>query len=225
MFLSNKLKASQATFVSSVSPGLTYIGSNLDTGSASSYTFTSEPIGVADSSRMVVVCVSGYNTGNSGWTNCTVGGVTYSLNVSISNQRNPVNIFGVYLSTGTTANIVLTGNGTMQNCSISVYAMYGDGSYTFEDTNNIGTGATGSADQSVVLTCSSGANIVALATAENSVSGSFTAGITNNDFSANQENLWTITGHSNNVTSGNKTITASFSNSSSRKRVVAVSII
>jgi len=225
MFLSNKLKASQATFVSSVSPGLTYIGSNLDTGSASSYTFTSEPIGVADSSRMVVVCVSGYNSGNSAWTNCTVGGVSYSLNVSLANQRNPLNIFGVYLSTGTTADIVLTGNATTQNCSISVYAMYGDGSYTFEDTDNVSTGGTGSASQSVILTCSSGASIVALGTAESSTSGSFTAGITDNDLSANQENLWTITGHSNDVTSGNKTITATWSNNSSRKRLLAVSII
>ena len=223
MSLSKRLQS--ASSFKAVETGLVYIGSNLNTGSASSYTFTSEPIGVADSSRMVVVCVSGYNSSNSAWTNCTVGGVSYSLNVSISNQRNPLNIFGVYLSTGTTADIVLTGNGTTANCSISVYAMYGDGSYTFEDTDNVATGSSGSGSQNVVLTCSSGANIVALATAESSVSGSFTAGITDNDFSALQENLWTITGHSNDVTSGSITVTASFSNTSSRKRVVAVSII
>lgn len=101
------------------------------------YTYSGAAIGTAASDRKVVVGILGRSTNPSTRTisSVTVAGVSATQAVYVSNTIGNVSAFYVAdVPTGTTGDVVVTWNDTMQNSTIGVYAMYGAASSTPHDT-------------------------------------------------------------------------------------------
>ena len=104
-----------------------------DTTDLTTYTFSSAALGTAASDRKVVVTIHGRSTNPSTRTisSVTIGGVTATEAVSVSNTiGNRCAIYVADVPTGTTGDIVVVFNDTMQKCAVGSYAMYGAGSST-----------------------------------------------------------------------------------------------
>jgi len=110
-------------------------------GSASSYTFSSQSIGDADDSRIIVIAVTvGWNGSVSTVTGVTVGGASAAQQAAateggVENMR--AEVWSVAVAAGTTADVVVSCSATTGNnrgCGISVYRMVGDVEVGAEDT-------------------------------------------------------------------------------------------
>lgn len=106
---------------------LSYIGANASTANTSTYTFTAEPIGAAQSDRDVVVFYTVGDTGTVGTvSSVTIGGNSATLDVNSANDRIIIGFARLRVTTGTTADIVVNcSGGTPQNCNIAVYRLIG----------------------------------------------------------------------------------------------------
>lgn len=108
-------------------PVLTFIGTTTDTTNAAVATFTNHAIGTASSDRFVVVAAYHASTSSRTMT-CTIGGNAATALVTLdSGGSTPgrVTLFGLTVTTGTTATIVLTSTGTPTAHAVSVYTVTG----------------------------------------------------------------------------------------------------
>lgn len=125
-----------SSFVSSASDGV----------DASSFTFTGQNIGSAAATRIVVVTVHG--RGNASVSGVTIGGVSATQVVALSNPasgvRDTVAMFQLAFAAGTTANIVVTWSASVGRCAIGVFNITGDAaaSSTATATQNSGDPTT-----------------------------------------------------------------------------------
>jgi len=110
-------------------------------GSASSYTFSSQSIGTADDSRIVVVAVTvGFNGSVSTVTGVTVGGASAAQQAAATNgavENFRAEVWSVAVASGTSADVVVSlsaATGNNRGCGISVYRMIGDVEVGAEDT-------------------------------------------------------------------------------------------
>jgi hypothetical protein len=106
---------------------ISFVGDNSSTANATAYTFSSEPIGVADSGRVVIVGVAGRAAGTSGFSlsSLTVGGISAS-NITTAHgntdgNSNCVALAAVEVPSGTTEDIVATFNREAVRSAIQVY--------------------------------------------------------------------------------------------------------
>lgn len=101
-----------------------YIGTASSGTSASSFTFSSQSIGTADTNRIVFVAVGA--TGNSGVTvsSVTIGGNNATLVNSGSIGFGTMTCAYLVVPSGTTATIVANFSGSQNRCAIDVYAIY-----------------------------------------------------------------------------------------------------
>jgi hypothetical protein len=113
---------------------VTYVGTNTNTTGASTYTFTSEPVGAAAADRTTVVVVTGIQNSstNSGAPTVTIGGSAATGDVTSigANAGSARAIAGIYSRanpSGTTATIVVTFALAMFECVIYVYNVTGAG--------------------------------------------------------------------------------------------------
>lgn len=96
----------------------------------SSYTFSNVPIGPASSDRFVIVAVMFSGSGaNRTISSCSIGG-TNGTNLVGAGVQEVTYFFGRNIASGTTANIVVTGSGTMARCAIVVWSLTGLNSLT-----------------------------------------------------------------------------------------------
>ena len=102
-------------------------------GSASSYTFSSQSIGTADDSRIVVVAVTvGFNGSVSTVTGVTVGGTSAAQQAAATegaSENFRAEVWSVAVASGTSADVVVSlssATGNNRGCGISVYRMIGD---------------------------------------------------------------------------------------------------
>jgi hypothetical protein len=97
------------------------------TGSTADFSFSGVSIGTANENRVIILGIYSYNgNGNPGEDpiSVTVGGVSASEVATIrTGNTSRTSIFAVALSSGTTANIVVTPNGTQTSCGIGVWRM------------------------------------------------------------------------------------------------------
>jgi len=127
------------------------------------YTFNSCPIGTATSDRLVVVCamINAVSSTTYGISGVTIGGVAATLAVSSSLGKNSA-IYYRLVSTGTTANVVVTlsGSGTPGRCAAGIFTVKG---YTNATPEFVGSAYsdTSVASVSVPINVSSGAAAVA----------------------------------------------------------------
>ena len=109
----------------------TYAGSTVSTSNASTYTFTNHAISTAAADRYVVVGYASYNNtaGAPSFSSATIGGNAATPHKNQINATDAVyvmaGIFGLAVASGTTATIVVNFSETMQNCIVSVWALYG----------------------------------------------------------------------------------------------------
>jgi len=145
LFLSYGVTPVTATWVASTASGTDGTG----------FTFTNHAIGTASATRMVVVGIVGGN-GNASTTipTVTIGGNNATvLNFVTAGTAQPKMAWaGLNVSSGTTANIVVTWNVTMNQCGISVWAVEGMGVRTFATHDH--KSATGSSAGLTGLTAS-----------------------------------------------------------------------
>lgn len=117
---------------------------------ASSYSFTSTPIGTAGSDRYIVTAIMTRDaTGTAPTvTNCTVGGqaTTNSQNVQSldGNRRITMRITTDPVTSGTTATVAVTTSATCTGCAIATWAVYQVDSTTSvaTDSDQTSSGAT-----------------------------------------------------------------------------------
>lgn len=103
---------------------ITFTANAEDTGGGTSYTFSSQSIGTADATRIVVVQANSVAiAGNIN--SITVGGISATQAVNINGEDNQrLGIWYASVPTGTTADVVVTWSTSMARCGIGVWAMY-----------------------------------------------------------------------------------------------------
>ena len=93
------------------------------------WTFTSQSIGTADASRLVVVLVSSFDDAVAGaLTSITVGGVSCAIEEFTHDNvyRASISAAARAIPTGNTATVVVTFTTSRPECSINVFAITGD---------------------------------------------------------------------------------------------------
>jgi hypothetical protein len=134
---------------------VSYIGTTVDTANASSYTLSGVSLGTASNRTVLVITVAGQCGAAQTVSSVTVAGNAATETLEASNGT-VGNFFGAALytmansalplGTETSADIVVTFSGTMQHCSVSVFAIYGS-STTVNDSEGVNEG-----DASVTIT-------------------------------------------------------------------------
>jgi len=134
-----------------VAPTVTYVGSN-NKGStqAVTQTYTNEPIGTAAADRFVVVAVAGRGGASA---TVTIGGTNApSIVTASSGSANNIGLFGLLVTSGTTATIVVTYNASSTS-AIAVYNVnLGSASSTPTDTDAAQKGTSVSTISMTALT-------------------------------------------------------------------------
>lgn len=133
MFLLTELTGFNAAAGSTQTPvAVSYVGTTADTSDSSTYTFTSHAIGTATADRVVLVAV-GVRSATAGVSisSMTIGGVSATELAEASTGSNvSVAVYGLLVTSGTTATIVVTPSASCQRCQIAVYEMTGTGGST-----------------------------------------------------------------------------------------------
>lgn len=136
----------------------TWAAGTTDAGAGPGYTFSSHAIGTASADRVVVVAIyGGFLTTARAVSTVTIGGnsaTVYATQVDVAPARPKLAFAFLPVPTGTTANIVVTWNGTMDFCTIGVWAVTGVGSissiFSSASDVNAGAGATRTINNLVV---------------------------------------------------------------------------
>ena len=133
---------------SAVPISVVYVSSNSSSTDATSYTFTSQSIGTASATRIVVVAVyCRATTAGSNISSVTIGGNTMTQQVTKGNSdtsggQSRVALYTYPLTTGTTATIVVNYSATCARCGIAVYNLFDATSETPVVTNTSNGSAT-----------------------------------------------------------------------------------
>lgn len=101
----------------------TYNGGSYASGSGTTFTYSSAPLGTVTTDRLILV-TCGHRTG--ALTGVTIGGVSASQLVYANTEtRGMAAIYLLAVSSGTAADIVLTGSSSLDETFIGVYSLYG----------------------------------------------------------------------------------------------------
>jgi hypothetical protein len=103
-------------------PSLEFRVSAVDATDLTTYTFSTVDIGVADSTRRVIVGVAGAAGAARTLSSATIGGVSATIHTNLSSADHS-SLISVLVPTGTTATIVLTFSGGMISAGIGVYRL------------------------------------------------------------------------------------------------------
>lgn len=93
--------------------------------STTSFTFTSQSIGVANANRVIIVCVSGFRAGATlgTLTGVSIGGITATrIYNSLFTASSRSSIWAAVVPSGTTATVVVS-HGAATTCGISIYRL------------------------------------------------------------------------------------------------------
>lgn len=125
----------------------THAGSTAQTGNATTYTFSTHSISTAAADRYVAVAFTSFNNSGAARTldSASIAGVSATIHRTDPNSVSLFSgtwsgIFGAAVPTGTTGDIILTFNAGMQQCTVSVYALYGAKHTPFHTNGNSGSG-------------------------------------------------------------------------------------
>lgn len=164
-------------FVGGIERRVIYNERRYNSANQSSYTFTAVDLGAASPGRLIIVGTFGHDAFDEA-ISVTVGGVSATRRARA--RINPtIDLWSVVDAANTTANIVVTLDGTGVHCGIDVWSAYGVQNPVPADT---GSALTGGASTSVTLTVPIDGVVVAYA-GNNGVGGSIA--LTNVDEDAN----------------------------------------
>lgn len=129
---------------------VTYVGNNFDGAPASTITFTAEPIGTAAADRFVVVAVNiqDNSAGTTAITTMTIGGNNAALlhSFKCATHRTMTAFYGLLVTSGTTADIVVTANDAWDGVAIGVWRCNSLQSETPTDTGGNDTASAAITD-------------------------------------------------------------------------------
>lgn len=101
---------------------ITFIGSNSSTANSTSYTFSAQGIGTAAADRLVIVGVVGNSGSAHSISGVTIGGVSANLVIQQAAAGNTaLGLYALLVTSGTTADIVVTFDTTSGLCGIGVW--------------------------------------------------------------------------------------------------------
>ena len=146
------------TWVHLVPVTIAHTATAANSGAASSYTFSSQAFGTADSARRIIVVV-GHGGSNRTISSMTIGGVS-AANI-ISNETvnsTDAHMYSAAVPSGTSGNVVINFNTTENRCGIGVFSMIGAASSATTTKS-----ATNTASNSQTLTVPAGGAAIAYA--------------------------------------------------------------
>jgi len=115
---------------------------------ATTYNFTSTPLGTAKSNRTIVVAVTHGANPNVDVSSVSVAGSSASIvtgsaayNPAVSSVHSGIVFYTVALSSGTSGTVSVAFSGTSSRCEIAVWAVYGNG-LTVQDTATANTNSS-----------------------------------------------------------------------------------
>lgn len=112
-----------------------------DLSDLTTYTFTSIPIGTADTNRIVIVAIAIGGVART-VSSATIGGIAASIAGTTTGTTAGTGMIYAKVPTGTTATISITLSGAANDCHIGVYRLVGQGSDTPFDTDAPAGGGT-----------------------------------------------------------------------------------
>jgi len=112
---------------------LAYQTNAADPANLTTYTFSAQAIGTAASDRYVIVGVAGSNTASEPST-VTVGGVSATKVVGTAGGNHSAGLWVALVTSGSTADIVVTWPGSIDRCAIGVWSSTGLSSVTPSNT-------------------------------------------------------------------------------------------
>ena len=187
---------------------ISYLGTATVTANASSFTFSSHTLGVADSNRRIVVTVAGTGGTTATTTGCSIAGVTATEAIeAVIDGEYITSIWYADVASGTSGDIVVTWSGSKGNTGIGVYRVINGG--TLVDT---GRSSNQGSAQSATLTCTAGNVIVANTIYDASRSATWSATVTE-QFDAQLESTGYYAGAMGTANAGDVTVTATSSGS------------
>jgi len=205
----------------SIPPVVTFIGATMNTSAATIYTFTAVNIGTASSDRLVVVSAQAGTNNSRTISTVTIGGNAATILANSTAAPNPVCMAQLLVTTGTTANIVVTWNGGVSRTRINVWTVTGYQSATPLVGSSF-PGTTTTAPSCTINSIPARSGLVVGAFNQSSTAGSVTvtSGGTNIDDDAISSNHF-YGGHLNDAASGNRTFTITFPNTGSSRIIAA----
>ena len=103
-----------------------------DGGNLTTFTFSSQNLGVASADRRIVVCTRARRDFAGTVTSATIGGVAATIHINDSIGLGSTAIFSAIVPTGATGDIVITWSILQVACTISAYSIKGESSATPE---------------------------------------------------------------------------------------------
>ena len=185
-----------------------------DTANQSTYTYSSENLGVAAADRYIIVAVNSRRGGNpADVTSVTIGGVSATIVVEQANSDANSDVSALAIAnvpTGTTGDVVVVYTATMARASIGVYRATGIDSATPYDS-----GSSTAADPTFDIDCEAGGFVIGTACSNSNTTTTW-SGITE-DWDDEMETYLTHTGASDEFVSAqtNLTCTANFGSAGS----------
>ena len=195
-----------------------YVTQVSSTANASSYTFSGVDIGTATSNRLVVVCASGGSNTAGDITGISIGGNAANLiaKTTISDSEDPATVmYGLLVTSGTSADIVVTFASTKNRCQISVYDVKVSSTTAVSTTTDNDNSNPATASVNVKY----GNSVIAITSGNNSTTVSW-SGLSEDMDVALENNQTTSTASLNARTNGSVSISASFASSPSRTNLV-----
>ncbi len=140
-------------------PSFSYINRYTNTTNLTTYTFNTCDIGAADNSRRIIVAVTASSTTSANRTtsSLTISGVSATVYQNVADPRH-VSFWTLPVSTGTTADIVVTMSAGCNNCSIAIYRLLNLKSSQPQDSDSATT--TGATSLSTTMNASERAVVI-----------------------------------------------------------------
>lgn len=157
--------------------GISFVGTANNVVAASSFTFTAQGIGTADTTRIVVVAIAHGVTGGISVSSVTIAGNLATQATGAAGDSTGgsfTDIWYLAVPTGTTANIVVNLSASQSRCAIDVYSVVGTGA-AFSAANK--AASINSSTEAPVVTVPAGGGVIAVLNVHSSaVAGTVTNG-------------------------------------------------
>lgn len=114
-----------SNFASSGLVTVTYIGEGASSSNSSSYSFSNQSIGTASSDRIVVIAVSGSGNSNIGVSSVSVNSSAATVIHERGQSFSSLGLYYIKVASGTTANIDVTFDSTVNRCSVDIFTVTG----------------------------------------------------------------------------------------------------
>lgn len=194
---------------------LTYRSTTTDTVARTTYTFSGLTFGTAETNRLMVVCITGYDVSTS-ISSVTIGGISATIHRQNTTSLSCMGIASAVVPTGTTGDVVVTFGDAADDAAIDLYSIT-----NLQSTAIVNNSIDTTEPLDITISADSGSAIIAFANNVNNptvVTWGGTIGVTKNS----DVHLSSIIKHTsaskNDGASG--TVTCSYTNPNANRLIV-----